>query len=179
MTVFRVVGAATAVAALLASSPASAQGPVPVCDALSLYANGARTGLCRSLSPTIQNLWVCELTGDATDVHATFNAGVALHITVRVNPGAPTCQGNSILTGTYPGAPGNLLRRAVGQPALVCGVQIDNYVQRLIAVPQLPPAPGQNRVQTAMLNAMAGGRVTPALAQTYINTAAAQPAPGC
>jgi hypothetical protein len=176
MTVFRSFGAAAAVAALLVSSPALAQGPVPICDALSLYANGARTGLCKSLSPTTQNLWVCGLTGEVTDVHTTFNAATALHVTVRVNPGAPTCQGNSTLTGVYPAMPGNLLRRVAGQPAIVCGVSIDNYLLRLNAVPQLPAAPGQNRVQTAMLNALAAGRVTAGDAQTYMNTAVAQ---GC
>ncbi len=168
----RTIAFATASAALIVASPARAQPPVPVCDALSLYANGADSGLCKSLSPTTQNLWVCELTGEVTDVHTTFNAATALHVTVRINPGAPTCQGNSILTGSYPSVVGNALRRAAGQPAVVCGVSIDNYVQRLVAVPQLLAAPGQNRVQTAILNALAAGRVTAPVAQTYINTAA-------
>ena len=166
---FAVVAAA---ATLTAAFPARAQGPVPVCDGLSLYANGALTGLCKSLSPTTQNLWVCGLTDEVTDVHTTFNLATAMHVTVRINPGAPTCQGNSTLTGTYPSVVGNMLRRAAGQPQMVCGVDVDRYIQRLIAVPQLPAAPGQNRVQTAILNAQAAGRVTAPVAQTYINMAA-------
>jgi hypothetical protein len=176
MKTYRAIAAATAAAALVSGSPAWAQGPVPICDALSLYANGARTGLCRSLSPTTQNLWVCELTTQNPDVHTTFNAVTALHITVRTPRGNPTCQGNSVLTGTYPSIAANMLRRVAGQPQVVCNVDVDNYIQRLIAVPQLAPAAGQNRVQTAILNAQAAGRVTAAVAGTYIATAAAN---GC
>ncbi len=69
--------ALAATAALAAATSAEAQA-VPTCSALSLYANAARTGLCRSLSPTTQNLWVCELSGANPDVHITFNAGNAL-----------------------------------------------------------------------------------------------------
>ena len=77
--------ALAATAALAAATSAAAQA-VPTCSALSLYANAARTGLCRSLSPTTQNLWVCELSGANPDVHTTFNAANALHITVRQAP---------------------------------------------------------------------------------------------
>lgn len=165
------IGAAAAVLALFAGTPAHAQ--VAVCDALSLYANGARTGLCKSLSPTNQNLWVCELTTANPDVHLTFNANTALHITVRTPRGAPTCQGNSILTGTFPSVQNNPLARAAQQPQQVCNVDVDNYIQRLIAVPELAAAQNQNRVQTAMLNALAGGKVSQAVSNSYIQTAAA------
>src|SRR5262245_44667137 len=64
----------------LVSQPAAAQ--VPVCQALTLYGNAANTGLCKSLSPGTQNLWVCGLTTGVTDIHTTFNAATALHLTV-------------------------------------------------------------------------------------------------
>jgi hypothetical protein len=181
MEVFRAVSAAAALAAMLGSLPAQAQVTVPVCDGLSLYANGVRTGLCKNLSRTNQNLWVCELTTDNPDVHLTFNApaqGVAatsFHVTVRTPRANPTCQGHSILTGSYPSVPGNALRRAPMQPAVVCQVNIDDYVQRLIALPQMAPD-GHNRVQTAILSAQLAGRVTPIIQGDYIGTAAAQ---GC
>ncbi|MFL6843620.1 MAG: hypothetical protein ACJ8ER_01925 [Allosphingosinicella sp.] len=169
----RAITAAAAAAALFVGAPGRAQ--VPVCDGLSLYANGVDSRLCKSLSPTTQNLWVCALTDGATDVHATFNAGTALHITVRINPGAPACQGHSNLAGSYPviGLP-ITLQLAPGQPQVICGVNVGNYVQRLAAVPRMAPNHGQNRVQTPMLDAMHAGRVTQALGQTYINTANAQ-----
>ena len=95
--------ALAATAALAAATSAEAQA-VPTCSALSLYANAARTGLCRSLSPTTQNLWVCELSAANPDVHTTFNAANALHITVRQAPQPGGCQGNANFTGNYPGA---------------------------------------------------------------------------
>jgi len=163
--------AGAAVAALM-STQVRAQAPVPTCQALSLYANAANTGLCRSLSPTTQNHWVCEL-GDNPDIHTTFNAANNLHITVRtLNPGGGVqCQGNSQFTGNFPGA----LALVNGAP--ICNVNIQNYAARLNAVPQLPAAPGQTRVQTAALAAVAAGRLTIQVAQTYINTAAAQGCP--
>lgn len=151
--------AGAAVAALTLASAAQA---VPTCESLSLYANAANTGLCRSLSPTTQNLWVCELS-DNPDIHLTFNAGNNLHITVRkLNP---ACEGNSQFNGNFPGA------LTLAAPAAICGVNIQNYLARLNAVPQMPAAHGQTRVQTAALAAVAARRLTIQVAQTYINTA--------
>jgi hypothetical protein len=160
-----------ATAALAAATSAEAQA-VPTCSALSLYANAARTGLCRSLSPTTQNLWVCELSAANPDVHTTFNAANALHITVRQAPQPGGCQGNANFTGNYPGA---LALAGGGGP--ICNVNIQNYRNRLNAVPQLAAAHGQTLVQTAALAAVAANRLTPAVAQTYINTAANQHCP--
>ncbi|HWU52355.1 MAG TPA: hypothetical protein VN153_06010, partial [Tahibacter sp.] len=89
--------ALAALALLLAAPLCHAQ--VPVCDALTLYGNAVNSGLCRSLSPTTQNLWVCELSGVNPDVHTTFNAATALHVTVRTDVNPPSCQGNSTLAG--------------------------------------------------------------------------------
>jgi hypothetical protein len=163
------IGAAAVMAALFAGAPAHAQ--VAICDALSLYANGARTGLCKDLSPTTQNLWVCELTTANPDIHLTFNANTALHITVRTPRGAPTCQGNSTLAGSFPSVQNNPLARAAQQPQIVCSVDVDNYISRLIAVPELAAAHNQNRVQTAILNALAAGKVNQATANSYMATA--------
>lgn len=67
-------------------------------DALLLYGNAVNSGLCKSLSPTTQNLWVCELTSSEPDIHLTFNASTNLPITVRSLAGTPTqCEGRSDL----------------------------------------------------------------------------------
>lgn len=153
------------------AAPASAQ-PVPVCEALTMYGNAVNTGLCRSLSPTTQNLWVCALTDSDPDVHTTFNLATALHVTVRTPPGVPTCQGNSTLTGHWPAA----LAIAGGQPAVICGVGIQNWVNRLNAVPQMP-AGGQTLCTAPFLAAGAAGRISQNTMQSYLNTCNAQACP--
>lgn len=164
-------GSAAALAALLlGAGAASAQ--VPICDALTLYGNAANSGLCTSLSPTTQNLWVCAMTTGVTDVHTTFNAATAFHITVRINPAPPNCEGNSYLTGNWPGG----LARQAGQPLMVCGVNIDNYVARLNAVPQVPPG-GTTNCRAGFIAAGAAGRISQATMQSYLNTCAAQACP--
>lgn len=150
-------------------SPAAAQ--VPTCEALSLYGNAFNQKLCKSLSPTTQNLWVCGLTSGATDVHTTFNAGNPLHITVRVNPGAPTCQANSVLAGNWPGH----LAIAAGQPAMVCNVNVQTRVDRLNAVDQLA-AGGSTLCRAGFLAALANGG-NQALMQSYLDTCAAMACP--
>lgn len=134
---------------------------VPVCDGLTLYANAAASRLCKSVGPTTQNLWVCEL-AQGPDIHLTFNASTALHITVRTQK----CEGYATLTGTFHGAAP--LALAAGQPGMVCGVNVAGYMPRLNAVPRLTPQP---YVTTAMNAAQASRRVTPAVATTYIQTA--------
>ncbi len=156
-------------ASLALATPAMAQ--VPTCEALSLYGNAYNEKLCKSLSPTTQNLWVCGLTDGMTDVHSTFNAVNPLHITVRINPGAPTCQGNSTLAGNWPGA----LTIAVGQPAAICGVNVQSRVDRLNAVNQLP-AGGSTLCRAPFLAALAHG-ADPALMQSYLNTCMAMACP--
>lgn len=150
-------------------SPAGAQ--VPTCEALSLYGNAYNEKLCKSLSPTTQNLWVCGLTDGTTDVHTTFNAVNPLHITVRMNPGTPTCQGNSILAGNWPGA----LTIAAGQPAMICNVNVQTRVDRLNAVNQLP-AGASSLCRAGFIAALANG-ADPALMQTYLNTCVAMACP--
>ncbi len=158
------------IAAVATGSLATAQAVavVPTCQALSLYANAANTGLCKSLSPTTQNLWVCEL-AQSPDVHLTFNAGTNLHITVRKL--SPACEGAAQFNGVFPGG------LTLAQPHSICGVNVANYVPRLNAVAQLPAAPNQPLVKTAILAAKNKGRVTDAVAQTYIATATAQHCP--
>lgn len=152
-----------------AASPAIAQ--VPTCEALTLYGNAFNEKLCRSLSPTNQNLWVCGLTNDAPDIHTTFNVLTPLHLTVRNNPSPPGCTGNSTLAGNWPGN----LTIGLGQPAVVCGVNVQNWVDRLNAVNRLP-AGGQTLCRAGFLAALANG-ANPALMQTYLNTCAAQACP--
>ena len=72
------------VALLLAADAGFAQ--VPTCEALTLYGNAANSGLCKTLSPATQNLWVCGMTTANPDVHTTFNAATALHVTVVYSP---------------------------------------------------------------------------------------------
>lgn len=155
---------------LLAAAPCLAQ--VPVCDALTMYGNAANSGLCRTLSPTNQNLWVCGLTDNDPDVHTTFNVATALHVTVRTPPGVPTCQGNSILAGNWPGA----LAIAGGQPAMVCNVGIQNWVNRLNAVPQVPPG-ATTACRAGFLAANAAGRISVQVMNSYLMTCNAQNCP--
>lgn len=153
------------------------QAQVATCDALTLYGNAANSGLCRDLSPTTQNLWVCELSGVNPDVHTTFNVATALHVTVRTGANPPTCQGNSILAGNWPPAGGvGGLTIAAGQPANVCNVSITNWVARLNAVPQVP-AGGATACRAGFLAALAAGRLSNAVAQSYLNTCNAQACP--
>lgn len=154
-------GAATMTATIFHAGLAFAQA-VPTCEALTLYGNAAADGLCKSLSPTTQNLWVCDFTGGSPDIHATFNAATPLHITVRNNPSPPGCQGNSTLTGNA----GNLMI-AGGQPTSVCNVSIQNYVNRLNAVPATP-AGGGSACQAGFLAAQASGKLPVAVAATYL-----------
>jgi hypothetical protein len=129
--------------------------PSPLtCNRVLMYGNAATSGLCRSLSPATQNLWVCEL-ASGPDIHTTFNNSTALHVTVR----GSGCEGNSYLAGNW-----NNLARQQGQPQTVCGVNIDNYVNRLNAVPL-----AHNTVTSAFTAAQAAGRITPAVATSYIN----------
>jgi len=144
--------ASAAVAALAIATGVQA---VPTCEALSLCANAAESGLCRSLSPTTQNHWVCGL-ADGPDIHTTFNAATHLHITVRQCPG-PSCQGHANINGTFPA---NMTLTA---NAPICRVSAQNYLARLNAVNEMAAAAGQTHVQTAILAAVA---------QTYISTAA-------
>lgn len=160
----------TALVLLLAATASVAQ--VPTCSALTLYGNAANSGLCKTLSPTTQNLWVCGLTTADPDVHTTFNAATALHVTVRTPPGIPTCQGNSTLGGNWPGA----LIIAVGQPTHVCNVGIQSWVDRLNAVPQVP-AGGTTACRAGFLAAGAAGKLSQATMQTYLNTCALQACP--
>ena len=155
--------ASMAAAALTMATGAQA---VTTCQALSLYTNAANTGLCRSLGPTTQNLWVCVL-ADNPDIHLTFNAGTNLHITVRkLNPdGSVRCEGNAQFNGVFPGA------LALAQPHLICDVTVASYVPRLNDVAQIAATPNQTFVQTAALAAVAANRLTHTVAQTYIDTA--------
>jgi hypothetical protein len=158
------------VALLLAADTGLAQ--VPTCDALTLYGNAANSRLCKSLSSATQNLWVCELTTASPDVHTSFNAGTALHVTVRIPPGTPTCQGLSTLAGNWPAA----LAIALGEPVAICGVQIQPWVDRLNAVPQVA-AGGTTACRAGFLAAGAAGRISQSTMQSYLNVCAAQNCP--
>jgi hypothetical protein len=156
--------AALAALSLTAATQAEA---VTTCHSLQLYAGGispsippARTlpSLCKSLSPTTQNLWVCELASNP-DVHLTFNATNNLHITVRKL--SPACEGNAQFGGTFPG------RLTLSSTAAICGVNVASYLDRLNQVPQVP-------IVAAMNNAVTLGRISQSTAQSYIDTAKKQ-----
>lgn len=136
----------------LVASPAFA---VTTCEALTLYGNAVVTGLCRTLSPGTQNLWVCGLTDANPDVHSTFNRATPLHITVRTT----VCEGASVLAGAWP----NALTLAAAQPVNICNVNVQNYVARLNAVPETYGC------QASFVQAQALGRITPAIATSYID----------
>jgi hypothetical protein len=166
---------ATAICALAAVPfPALA---VTNCEGLTLYGNAKNEGLCRTLSPTTQNLWVCGLTDGATDVHVTFNRGTPMHLTVRINPGNPTCEGNTPIGGAFPGA-----LTMPGAPANICGVDPLNWLTRLNAVAQMA-AGGSTLCEEPFRTMIGNGRMTPADAQTYINQCrngeAPPPPPAC
>ncbi len=137
----------------LVANPAFA---VTTCEALTLYGNAAVTGLCRTLSPGTQNLWVCGLTDANPDVHSTFNRTTPLHITVRT---PDVCENASILAGGWP----NALTIGVHQPVAICNVNVQNYVARFNAVPQTYGC------QASFVRAEQLGRITPAIATSYIN----------
>lgn len=152
---------------------ANCMAQVPTCQALTLYGNAVNSGLCKSLSPTTQNLWVCALTDTNPDVHTTFNAVTALHVTVRQPPVNPTCQGNSTLAGAWPAA----LAIGAGQPNALCGVNIQNWVNRLNAVAQMAPVPPQTACTAPFMAAGGAGRISPAVMNSYLGTCAAQACP--
>lgn len=137
---------------LLIASPAFA---VTTCEGLTLYGNAAVTGLCKTLSPGTQNLWICELANSNPDVHITFNRTTPLHITVR----APACEGNSTLAGNWPGH----LTIAPSQPATICNVNLQSYISRLNAVPQTYGC------QASFTQAQALRKITPTIGTSYIN----------
>lgn len=128
---------------------------VATCQGLTLYGNAALSGLCRSLSTG--NHWVCELS-DNPDIHLTFNAATPLHITVRT----PACEGNAQLAGAWPAN----LALAPGQPAMICNVNVQNYVARLNAQPQTAAPP---TCQTSFANAQGAQRIDAATSTFYIN----------
>ncbi len=146
--------------------PADAQ--VPVCEALTLYGNAANSGLCHSLSPANQNLWVCELTQGNPDIHLTFNAVAALHITVRQYQMPPVCQGNSNLAGNWHQGLTNLAI-ANGQQGVICGTNVINYMARLNNVPMAPHGNNASACTAGFIAALAVNRLTPQVAQTYID----------
>ncbi|MEF2265622.1 hypothetical protein JAB6_20970 [Janthinobacterium sp. HH104] len=159
--------AAMIVSLLSASSCALAQVPNR-CPSLAFYGNAATSGLCKSLSPATQNLQVCELTAAQPDVHLTFglqpngvNPPVPLHLTVRT-------QANNCEQAT------NIVQNAAGafvaqSNALLCGVDPVTYVQRMNAQTIVPGSNGQSACRTAFINAQTGGKLTPAVAQGYLN----------
>ncbi len=148
--------------------PAAAQ--VPVCQALTLYGNAASESLCKTLSPGTQNLWVCALgNSGVTDVHTTFNAATALHLTVRDNPAPPGCEGNSTLAGTWPAGAGAGLVIAAGQQGTVCQVDLQNYIRRLNAVTRMAPAGGQSLCRSAFLSAGNQNKISQPVMQSYLN----------
>ncbi|HVH36547.1 MAG TPA: hypothetical protein VM847_20820 [Tahibacter sp.] len=159
---------ALAALALLLAAPLC-QAQVSTCDALTLYGHAASSGLCRNLSPTTQNLWVCELNGPNPGVHTTFNGATQLRLTVRTGGSPPTCQGHSGLTGNWPPAGGGGLKIQTGEPANVCGVNVSNWLSRFNAVPQIPNG-GTTACRSGFLHAIAAGRLSKAVAQTYLNT---------
>ncbi|MBY3348908.1 hypothetical protein [Rhizobium laguerreae] len=136
-------------------------------QALTLYGNAALTGLCRHLSTN--RLWVCELS-DNPDIHLTFNADTALHITVRT----PSCEGNSVLDGEWPGN----LKIAAGQPKNVCNVKIydeeegGDYVNRLNALPEI-----FSECRDSFREASAMNRLNAQTANFYIGKCKRYPAP--
>lgn len=166
----RLSGAHTAAPLLLAmglmavSVPAQAK-DVPTCNALNLYGAAATSGLCRSLSSGTQNLWVCALTDANPDVHTTFNATTPFHITVRT----PTCDKNSTLQGEWP-----KLSLAPKQESVICNVNVQNYIDRLNAVPPVTPTGTQTKCQAGFMAALNAGKISQAIADSYLKLCATQ-----
>jgi hypothetical protein len=146
--------------ALLAGGVPMAVAQVPICQALTLYGNAVKTGLCQGLSTGTQNLWVCELTSGAPDVHSTFNSTTPFHVTVRTQ----SCDAASVITGTWP----NSLRIAAQQPTTVCNVGIQNYVTRFNNVPQVPAGPA-TRCRAAFTAAAVAGKITQSVEASYLH----------
>lgn len=141
-----------------------------VCQALTLYGNATVTGLCKSIS--MNNLWVCELTAAQPDVHLTFNAQTVLHLTVRTQQKA--CDQNTNILGNFPGA-----MNALPAHQVLCGVNVDNYIARLNAVPQL--AVGTNNqatlCRTAIQQALNNLKITQPIYNFYIGQCQANNCP--
>lgn len=142
--------------------PASAQTASPrvnVCQALTLYGNAAREGLCKNLSTGTN--WVCELAKENNlDIHTTFNATTPFHITVRPCPAGE----RSDLTGTWP----NSLIIAQNQPITLCGVSIQTYVDKLNKVTQVNSAPAPETLcTTAFKKAVEAGKIDGTVANFY------------
>ncbi len=89
---------------------------------------------------------------------------------MRRYPG-PSYQGHTNINGTL------RAHMTLAANAPICHVSVQNYLARLNAVNEMPVAPGQTHAQTAILAPVTAGRVTAALAQTYIHTAAAYHCP--
>lgn len=158
-------GAIVVTTVSLSLTTATAQS-VRVCSGLGLYGNAAFEGLCKSLSPTTQNLWVCGMTTGITDVHVTFNATTAMHITVRINPASPTCEGLAYMRGTFP----NRFSLSPAQPTVICGVNVADYVARLNAVGAMPAIPGLSACQAAFDEAAGTLRLNSNIAGSYMNS---------
>lgn len=151
-------------AALLMTAASTAFAQVNTCNSLTLYGAAAADGLCKSLSPTSQTHWVCELATGNPDIHLTFNATTSLHLTVRIpGPSGPTCEGNSYLAGTFPGK----FSIQTGQPATICNVRVQDWVTRLNAVPQVPPPPAAAQCKAGFQKAADLGRITPTISNGY------------
>jgi hypothetical protein len=149
-------------AALWMTAASTAFAQVNTCNSLTLYGAAAASGLCKSLSPTSQTHWVCELAAGNPDIHLTFNAATALHLTVRI-PGTsgPTCEGNSYLAGTFPGK----FSIQAGQPATICNVKVQDWVTRLNAVAPIPPQGAQ--CKAGFQEAERLGRITASVSNGY------------
>jgi hypothetical protein len=154
--------------AIVSAIPSAARAQVNVCQALTLYGNAVNTGLCKALSPGTQNLWVCDLAVGNPDVHSTFNATTALHITVRTTPPcANSNPDNSILAGAWPA---NL---AIGaqQRTTICNVSIQNYVDRFNDVQRMAAGPA-TLCRRPFFVAQQAGKISHNLAQSYLNLCA-------
>lgn len=137
---------------------------VSTCDALTLYGNAANQGLCKSLSPGSQNLWVCNLTDGSPDIHSTFNNITALHITVREYPLSSGCEGYSTLSGSWPGQ----LTVLKGQSHMICGVNIQGYIDRFNAVKRIDAMQNQSYCRTAFMKAQENLRLDPSITTQYL-----------
>jgi hypothetical protein len=148
--------------AVITGRPAFAQ-QVNICQALTLYGNAATTGLCLNLSTNAH--WVCELAAGNPDIHTTFNAGTPFHVTA-VTSQPTACNQSSDLAGVWPGG----LRIQDDQPNMICNVNVQNYVNRLNAVPQIAPggANGNTHCMASFLAAQNAGRIPPAVGGFYL-----------
>jgi hypothetical protein len=138
--------------------------PVSVCGALTLYGNAVDQGVCLNLSPATQNHWVCELV-TTPDIHLTFNKTTDLHVTVRDSRTTPPCDENSYLTGAFPAQ----LKIDAGQKKTLCTVPIQPIVDQLNTIPELQPSRSQSKCVEPFAKAVEDLRLSPSLAQTYID----------